>query len=255
LAHIGVLKVLNEEKLPVDIIVGSSVGALIGSLYAAGVPMAKIEQIGENVGWNDLTDISDPNLIRLVLTRRLLSTEKIETYLEKNIGKAEFSELKIPFACIATDLNTGERIIMREGSVALAARASSTVPGLFDPVEFRHRYLIDGGLSDNIPTDVAKLMNADFIIAVVVSADFSKNDVSNVFMVLTQSIYIQGKLLDQEKTALADFVIAPKVDDVSAVDLGRSKDCIEAGITAARQAMPQLKQRLIELTSDYYLFK
>ncbi|MFH1368372.1 MAG: patatin-like phospholipase family protein [Elusimicrobiota bacterium] len=255
LAHIGVLKVLDEEKLPVDMIIGNSVGALVGSLYAAGVPMDKIEQIGENIGWNDLTNISDPSIIRLLITKRLLSTEKMEKYLQKNIGSVRFEDLKIPFACVATDLKTGERIILRDGDVALAARASSTVPGLFDPVPYRQRFLVDGGLSDNIPTDVARLLGADFIIAVVASADFSKYDVSNVFMVLTQSIYIQGRLLDNERLKLSDFTIIPKVKDVTAVDLSRSKDCIEAGVLAARQKILELKQALIQRTSDEYLFK
>lgn len=255
LAHIGVLKILHEENLPIDIIVGTSMGALIGSLYAAGVPIEKIENIGKVVGWDDLTNISDPSIIRLLLTSKLLSTKKIESYLEKNIGRVRFDELKIPFACVATDLITGEKIIFREGDVALAARASSTVPGLFDPVEFRHRYLIDGGLSDNIPTDVAELMGADYIIAVVSSSDFSKNDVKNVFMVLTQSIYIQGKLLDQHNIEIADYVIKPDVSDISVVDLRRSKECIEAGMIAAKNAVWNLKQQLLEKSSDESLFK
>lgn len=253
-AHIGVLKVLKEEKLPIDILVGNSVGALIGSLYAAGVPMDKIEQLGENVGWNDLTNISDTSMLRLLLTGNLLSTEKMEKYLRDNIKNARFEDLEIPFACIATDLKTGERVILREGDVALAARASATVPGLFDPVQYRHRYLIDGGLSDNIPTDVAQLLGADFIIAVVVSADISRNDVSNVFMVLTQSIYIQGRLLDSEKVKLADFVISPKVKDITAVDLNRSKECVESGVLATRQVIQELKRVLIKTASDHYIF-
>lgn len=255
LAHIGVLKVLDEEKLPVDIIIGNSVGALIGSMYAAGVPMEKIEQMGENVGWNDLTDFSDPSMIRLLLSKHLLSTEKMEQYLRQNIGNVRFEDLKIPFACVATDIKTGERIIMREGDVALAARASATLPGLFDPVPYRHRLLIDGGLSDNVPIDVAKLMGADYVIAVVASADITANEVSNVFMVLTQAIYIQGRILDAEKIRQADFVIIPKVKDVSAVDLGRSKDCVEAGVVAARQKIVELKQALIQRTTDSYLFR
>jgi NTE family protein len=255
LAHIGVLKVLEEEKVPIDMIVGTSVGAMIGALYAAGVPIGKIEKMGENIGWNELTDVSDASIVKMFITDHLLSTEKMERYLNDNIGRRRFDELKIPFACVATDLVTGERIILREGEVAPAARASSTIPGIFDPVEYRHRYLVDGGLFDNIPTDVAKLLGADFIIVVAVTADFSKHNLSNAFMILTQAIYIQGKQLDEEKLKLADTVICPQVSDVSSVDLGRSRECIEAGILAARQSINQLKHRLIERTSDQYLFR
>lgn len=255
MAHIGVLKVLEEEKIPIDMVVGTSVGALIGAVYCAGEPMDKIEKMGETVNWNDLTNLSDASIIRLFVSEHLLSTDKIEKYLNDRIGKKNFEDLKVPFACVATDLVTGEKIIFREGEVALAARASSTIPGVFDPVQFRHRYLVDGGLFDNIPTDVAKLMGADIIIAVSVAADFSKNNISNVFMILTQSIYIQGRQLEEERIKLADIAIKPDVGDVSAVDLGRSRECIDAGISAARMMVPEIKRKLIERVSDYYLFK
>lgn len=246
LAHIGVLKVLAEEKIPIDMIVGTSVGALIGALYAADVPMSRIEQLGETVRWNDLTDISDSSLVRLLMAGHLLSTDKMESFLRETIGDRQFNELRIPFACLATDLITGERVLFREGNVAQAARASATIPGLFDPVEFRHRYLVDGGLFDNIPTDVAQLMKADVIIAVSVSADFTKNKISNVFMILTQAIYIQGSHFDEERLKLADAIIAPQISDVTAVDLGRSRECIDAGVLAARQEVAAIKRMLIE---------
>ncbi|HBU69524.1 MAG TPA: esterase [Elusimicrobia bacterium] len=255
LAHIGVLKVLKENNVPIDIIVGTSVGAIVGSLYSAGVPIEKIEKMGQNIGWNDVADLTATGVIKLMVAESLLSTEKMEKYLRENIGSKRFDELDIQFACLATDLVTGERIIFREGDVALAARASATMPGIFVPVEYRHRYLVDGGLFDNIPTDVAKLLGADIIIAVPVSADFSKNNISNVYMVLTQAIYIQGRLFDSEKLKSADFIIAPSVSQISTVDLGKSAECIDAGITAAHLAMPKLKQLLINRTSAQYLFE
>lgn len=255
LAHIGVLKVLNEEKVPIDLIVGTSVGALIGALYASGQPVDKIEKMGEEINWNDLTNVTDSNIVKLLIAERLLSTEKIEEYLNKKIGRKNFNELQIPFACIATDIITGERVIFRDGEVARAARASATIPGIFDPVEYRHRFLIDGGLYANIPTDVAKLLGADIIITVDVTSDFSKHNLSNVFMILTQSIYIQGRLLDEERRKLSDFTIKPKIDDISVVDLGRSKECINAGILEARKSIQELKLKLIEKTSDNYLLQ
>jgi len=255
LAHIGVMKVLREENVPIDMVVGTSVGALIGAVYCAGEPLYKIERMGETIHWDDLTDLSNTSFIKLLISEHLLSTDKIEKYLNEKIGKKDFSELKIPFACVATDLVTGERIVFREGEVAPAARASSTIPGLFDPVQYRHRYLVDGGLYDNIPTDVAKLMGADIIIAVSVSADFTKNNVSNVFMILTQAIYIQGKQMDEERAKLADIIIKPDVGDISAVDLGRSRECIDSGISAARKVVQEIKMKLIERVSDYYLIQ
>jgi NTE family protein len=236
-------------------VVGTSVGALVGAVYCASVPMNKIENMGTSVNWNELTSLSNSSIIRLFLSEHLISTSKIEKYLNDKIGKRNFSDLGIPFACVATDLITGEEIIFREGEVAKAARASATIPGVFDPVEYRHRYLVDGGLCNNIPTDVAKLMGADIVIAVSVAADFTKNNVSNIFMVLNQAIYIQGRQIEDERLQLADLVIRPEVGDVSAVDLGRSRECIDAGVLAARTMAPKIKRLLIGRVSDYYLFQ
>lgn len=255
LAHIGVLKVLEEEKIPVDIVVGTSVGALIGALYASGMEVSKFEKMSESIGWSDLINASGPAFVNLLVSNQLLSSERMEKYLKKNIGDVRFDELKIQFACVATDLITGERIIFKEGEVVPSARASATMPGVFAPVEYRHRYLVDGGLTDNLPVDVAKLLGADLVIAVVVSGNFNKNKMLNVFMVLNQSINIQGKLLDVQSLENSDFVIRPDVGDVSTIDLGRSNECVDAGILGARKSMAALKLLLIQRTSDYYLFK
>ena len=254
LAHIGVLKVLEEEKLPVDVVVGTSVGALVGALYCGGVPVQKMERIGQDVQWDKISNLGKTSLLRLIIGEHLLSTEKMEDYLVRNIGNKRFDELDKTFACVATDLNTGEMIVLKEGNVAFAARASATIPGIFAPAEFRHRYLVDGGLSSNIPTDVAKLLGADIIIAVSVSADISKNNTSNVLMTLTQSIYIQGSILEKDELKGADLVIRPKVGEVSAIELNRSEECIEAGIVAARKAMPEIKRYIIGKIDDKKLF-
>jgi NTE family protein len=253
LAHIGVLKVLEEEGVPIDGIVGTSVGALIGALYCSGMKINKIELMAEEIGWSDLTNFSPPSIVGLVMAEKLLSTEKMEEYIEKNIGKKQFHELKIPFACVATDLRTGEKIIFREGDVASAARASATIPGVFAPVEYRHRQLVDGGLVDNIPTDIAKMLDADFIIATDISADFTKYSTSNILLVLNQSIYIQGELLSRESLNLADIVINPKVSDVSAYELWRGKECIDAGIIATRKMIPKIKRIIMDKTFNWLL--
>ncbi|MCX5778902.1 MAG: patatin-like phospholipase family protein [Elusimicrobia bacterium] len=255
LAHIGVLKVLIEEKIPVDMVVGTSVGALVGALYSAGVPIEKIETIGETIKWDKITNLKTTSIISLLISEHLLSTQALEDFMNAAIEHKRFDQLNIPFVCVAADIMTGERIILREGDVGLAARASATIPGIFDPVEYRHRFLIDGGLVDNLPTDIAKLSDADVTIAVSVTSDFSKNRISNVFMMLIQSLYIQGKLLENEKLQLADIVIRPNVQDITVVDLNRSRECIDAGVLAARRMVPQIKKYLIDRISDEDTFK
>ncbi len=253
LAHIGVIKVLEEEGVPIDGIVGTSVGALIGALYCGGIKTNKIELMADEIGWSDLTNVSATSIVGLLMVEKLLSTEKMEEYIKKNIGDKQFHELRIPFACVATDLKTGEKIIFREGDVASAARASATIPGIFTPVEYRHRQLVDGGLVDNIPTDIAKMLGADLIIAVDISADFTKYSTSNVLLVLNQSISIQGELLSRESLKLADIVINPKVSDVNAYELWRGRECIDAGIIATRTMIPKIKKIIMDKTFHWLL--
>ncbi len=244
LAHIGALKVLAREKMPVDLIVGTSVGAIVGALYAADVPVPEIESMAARVGWDKLTDVSTARVVRLLLSERLLSTAKMEDYLTARIGPRAFADLTTELACVAADLRTGEEIILREGPVALAARASATMPGVFDPVPYRHRLLIDGGVVNNVPTDVARRLGADVVICVYLPADFSRNNVTNVLSTLTQALYIQGQVISEERLKLADLVIRPDVADIAASELGRSREAMDAGARAAEAALPAIKSFL-----------
>lgn len=248
LAHIGVLKILREENIPIDVIAGTSVGALIGGLYAAGVSVEKLERLIEDIGWEKITNLSAEAVVKLLVAEKLLSTEKMEKYVALQIGNKRFDELKIPFACVATDLKTGEKIIFREGLVAPAVRASATIPGVFQPVEYRQRYLVDGGLVDNLPVEVAKILGADIIIAVSVGADFTQYSTANVLLTLNQAIYIQGEVLVQEQLKKANLVIRPQVKDVTAIELWRARECIDAGVTATRKILPQIKDLIMEQT-------
>jgi NTE family protein len=245
LAHVGVLKVLARERVPVDMVVGTSVGAIVGALYAAGVPPEDIGRMAEEVGWTKLTNLSTAGVVKLLVSEELLSTQKMEGYLARRFGKKTFADLKVPFACVAADLRTGEQIILREGDVALAARASATMPGVFRPVPYRHRLLVDGGIVDNLPTDVAKLLGADIILCVDVPVDFSRTAPANVLTTLNQALYIQGQVISQQRLSLADVVVRPKVADVNTFELWKSKECVEAGEAAARKAMPDVRRVLV----------
>ncbi len=246
LAHIGVLQALAQEQLPIDIVVGTSVGALVGGLYASGLPLEKIETMAGDIGWEKISNISLASLVRLLVTEKLLSSEKMEKYLRKQIGNKRFDELPIKFACVACDIQTGERIIFRDGPVVPAMRASATIPGVFQPVEYRHRLLVDGGVVDNQPVDVAWLMGADVVIAVPVLADFTSYQTSNVLLILNQALYIQGKVMMQAQLEKASLVITPKVGEINLMELWRSKECINAGLIAAGSSLPQIKNFLIK---------
>ena len=246
LAHIGVLKAMEEEDVPIGAIGGTSVGALIGALYAAGITTSQMEQMSQEIGWSSLTNYSRYSMLRLVMTGQKLSTKNMEVYLRRHIGDTSFDELKIPFACIATDIQTGEKLVFREGSVALAARASATIPGMFEPVPFRHRFLVDGGLVSNLPTDLLALMGADPIVAVDVTADFVHTQPKNVLDILNQAIYIQSERLAQEELSRAQVVIRPQLGDIMMMDLSRSDECIDAGVLAGRRAAAAIKRYVLD---------
>ena len=246
LSHIGVLRVLREERIPVDEIVGVSVGALIGSVYAAGITDTELEMMANEIGWDALTDVSRASAVRMILSDELLSTQGMETYLKKHIGDKSFADLPIPFSCVATDIRTGERIVLKEGSVAFAARASATIPGVFRPVPYRQRLLVDGGLVANLPTDiVVKKKEWDVVLAVLPKADKLPSENLTVFRSMSRAIEIQGGVFMKENRRLADVLIEPEVGDISIVDLRRYREGIEAGTLATRKAALALKSLLL----------
>src|SRR3989339_2216772 len=245
-AHIGVLKALEESKIPIDIIVGTSAGALIGGLYASGMEISEIEEIGSDIGWNKISNLSFFKMLTLITADSLISHRKLEVYLEKHIGKKRFDELNISFACIACDIKTGERIVFKDGDVGFAMMVSATIPGVFKPVEYRHRLLIDGGVVDNLPVDIARILGADYIIAVYPKADFSLIDIKSILMTLYQVINIQGSFLIAEQLNNADFAIIPDVKDVGSIDLNRSKECIESGLVSTRSIINNIKDKILE---------
>ena len=249
-AHIGVLKVLKEANVPIDMVVGTSMGAIIGSLYCSGVDLEEIEKIAEYIKWKDISNLNSVSLLKMLVSEKLLSTKKIENYIDKMIGEKYFFQLNIPFVCVATDMITGEKIIFKEGKVAMAARASATIPGLFEPVQYRQRFLVDGGLVENIPVSVAKLFNPDIIITVAVSADITNNSFDNVFFSLFQAIYIQGQQSDRINLNMSDVIIAPKVDNISAIELNKAEECIDAGFIAGKQSIEKIKKIIVEKTYE-----
>ncbi|MDR2708703.1 MAG: patatin-like phospholipase family protein [Elusimicrobiota bacterium] len=253
-AHIGVLKVLAYDKFPIDLVVGTSVGSIAGAFYCAGVPMDKVENLAKTIKWTTISNFSITSMLGMALADKMLSNKKLESFVNDNLGNITFDKLQTPLVIVATDLNTGQRVLLTEGSVGFAARASSTIPGFFEPVSYRQRFLVDGGLSENIPVNVAKLFNPDIIIAVVVSADITKNNADSVLQVLLQAIYIQGASFDAENIALADALILPQVSDISVSDFVKAPQAIEQGEIGARQALRNLKMTALNKTNPRYLF-
>ena len=178
LAHIGVLKALEEQAVPINMITGTSTGSVIGAYFAKEGEIAGLEEIALGVEWRQLTHLLDPNLV--LLRKGFIQGQRIEELLFSIIGDVEFKDLKIPFAVVATDVSTSEEIVITEGSVIRAVRASISLPVIFTPVKFKGRFLADGGIVNPVPVDVLKNMGASFIIAVNVNPKPQKRSAASL---------------------------------------------------------------------------
>lgn len=170
LAHIGVLKVLQAEGIRIDCIAGTSIGAFIGALFAAGVPIGQIEEVARNVDWRRLAGLVDP----IIPTSGIIDGKKVSRFMAELLPVQTFEELDIPLAVTATDVETGEGLIIREGRLLEALRAAVAFPGIFTPMLFGDRFLVDGGLCNPVPADVATSLGADIVIGVCTIPEVNK---------------------------------------------------------------------------------
>jgi len=173
IAHIGILKILEKEKIPIDYVAGTSIGALIGGLYCTGINTKHMEKIISTTKWRKLVDFTIPKT-------GLMAGKKIERYIESLVQNKDFKDLKIPLSIIATELNRGEKIVFNQGNLTKAIKASISFPGVFEPMIDDESIFVDGGLVDPIPVDVVKEMGADIVIAVDLTIDIKKTDLSEI---------------------------------------------------------------------------
>ncbi len=257
LAHVGVLRVMQKEGIPIDLIAGTSAGAVIGAAYAYDADIARITRDALDANWKRMAPLIDPSLPKTGFIKGKKIQDLISEYVGGNI---EFSDLKIPFACVATDIDTGEEIVINSGSLPEALRASISIPGIFTVIKHQGRYLVDGGLTTPVPVEVVRNMGADFIIAVNVSPDVtdrmgkaSKQRVEahkepNIFQVMMQSIYITTYSLTRSSLEHADIVIEPDLYNIGAGDFNKARELITRGREAAEAAIPEIKNKLRKLS-------
>lgn len=241
IAHVGVLKVFAEHGISFDCVAGTSAGALVGGALAAGMSTEEIEKIGRTLRWRDLG--------RMTLSRLGAQTNApTEDFIRALYPVTRFEEMPMPFAAVATELQTGAAVVMRdEGDVAFAVRASCALPGWYVPVtDARGRQLIDGGLVANLPTSVTRSLGAEVVVAVDVNADGAKfmGTPASVIGVLLQSIIVVQRTAVEHQRQLADVVISPTVGHLRWDEMERASEFIDAGIEAARSAVPAIKELL-----------
>lgn len=239
IAHLGVLKVLRREKIPVDLVVGTSVGSLMGAVFALGLPLEPAIDTALHITWKNLSDF--------VISRMgLLEGRDLEKIIGNSIDWKTFSDLKIPLAIITTDVDTGEEVVYTSGNLIKTIRASCSIPGVFIPARIDNRLLIDGGIKNTVPISVARSMQADFVIAVDVGFCIKRGPIRNIFQVIFQAVQIMGQELNNYQTMSADVAIRPDLGDLDQLAFYRASEAIEKGEKAAEEALPQLIKLLRE---------
>jgi len=240
-AHVGVIRALEQERIPIDLIVGTSVGSLIGAVYAYDLNSFELEWTAFKLEKEHLFDYA---LLSAVMGMGMVKGDKLEEFVKAKVPIKNIEDLKLPFAAVATDLNRGTRVVLDRGPVARAVRASSAIPGVFEPVKHQGRLLVDGGVIDNIPVSVAREKKADIVIAVDIGENVRNFKISNLVDVMLQSVNIMFNENVGFKKKEADILIRPSVGSVAMLDFSKKKEAMRAGIDATRAAMPEIKKAI-----------
>lgn len=240
LAHIGVLKVLEQEAIPIDFIAGTSVGSVIGAAYSSGMCAKELEEIAALVRFKDFS--------RWTFSRfGLFSNDKMALFLDKFLRCKTFEELRIPLAVTATDILTGEPVVFTKGNLIDPVRASCAYPGMFLPVNIDGRLLVDGLLAHGVPAAPLRDMGAERVVSIFLSAHWVRTKgPRHVFDLIGQCFSIaQSKMCGPWKAA-SDIVLEPPIGEFGYDDFGRAPELIRAGEEVARAALPQIRQWLPE---------
>lgn len=236
-AHLGVLRVLEREQIPIDVVAGVSAGSVAGALYCAGVPLTDMVHALEDFRWRNIISLTWP-------IHGLLSFQKLEKYLVKHIGDVWFSDLKKPFAVGATDLLTGRPVTFTSGRVAPLVRASCSIPGLVVPMEYDNYWLADGGVACNLPSHAARALGAD----VVIGVDLVKPYVRKYFGAPGIASTALEILIRHSGGGVeaSDVVISPALDNKTYSRFSRFREMIELGERAAEAMLPDLRAAIAE---------
>jgi NTE family protein len=235
-AHLGVLRVFEEQGIPISCLTGSSIGSIIAAAYASRTPLPRIIAKCREIRFRDFA--------RWRVSRfGLASNERLGALVQRFFDSRQFEDLHIPTAIVATDLGTGDAVLFKEGSISDAIRASCAFPGLFEPVHIGTRYLADGGLVAPVPTRAAREMGAQVVVGVAVGLhDGHRGAPTNIFQVVSRAVSAAQKQQLEAWERHADLVLRPEVQSLAWDDFERIDEAVEAGANAALAALPQLKK-------------
>ena len=243
-AHIGVLKILESNKIPIHLIVGTSVGSVVGSLYAYGYDAFSLQKLSFSI---EKEDIADP---LIVPNNGFIKGERLEEFINKRVKNTPMEKLKIPFFAVATDLEKGQEIVFAKGNTGTAVRASCSIPGIFRSVRISDKTYVDGGVVSPVAVEAAKRLGADVVIAVDISSAVDRTQPEGTIDTILQSINIMYSKLSSIQLAHADVVIKPKVGHIGSADFSKRHEAILEGEKATIEVLPQLMQIITQLRQE-----
>ncbi|MFA6902616.1 MAG: patatin-like phospholipase family protein [Gallionellaceae bacterium] len=240
-AHVGVIKALEAQGIVPDIVVGTSAGSVVGALYAAGYNGFELQLLSMQMDEGQVSDWSLPN-------RGMIKGEALQDFINQAVKHRTLEKMKKTFAVVATDLSSGEMIVFRTGNTGMAVRASSSVPGIFQPVSINGREYVDGGLVAPVPVRVARSLGADFVIAVDISDKPANNSTTSSADVLLQTFNIMGQSISRHELPSADIVIRPVTPGISSTNFKDRHMAVLQGEKAVAAILPELKSKLAKIS-------
>ena len=241
--HIGALKILEANRVPIHLIVGTSAGSFVGCLSAYGFTAFQIQSLSFSIEKGDIIDLTVPD-------KGFIKGEKLESYVNHLVNSTPIEKMRTPLYVVATDIQSGEEVVFASGNTGTAVRASCSIPGIFQPVKIGAKTYVDGGLVSPVAVDYARKMGADLVIAVDISTGANNAPPQTTMETILQSVVIMYSKISQNQLSRADIVIRPNVSHIGSTDFSKRHEAVLEGEKAAIEAMPQIKSALDKLRAE-----
>jgi NTE family protein len=242
-AHVGVLKVLETNKIPIHMVVGTSVGSFVGSLYAYGYNAYQLQKMAMSLEKSDLIDLTIPD-------NGFIKGELLANYVNKMVNNTPLEKFRIPFYPVATNILTGQEVVFASGNAGTAVRASCSIPGIFRPAKIAGQLYVDGGVVSPVAINAARRLGADVVIAVDISSDLDKDIPDNTIETILKSINIMYSKVAENQLSNADVIIRPNVGFIGSADFEKRHEAIMEGEKAALKALPEITAIVEKLKSE-----
>jgi len=242
-AHIGVLKILETNKIPVHMVIGTSAGSFVGSLYAYGYTSFQLQKMAHSLDKNEIIDLTVPD-------NGFVKGERLEEYVNTMVKNTPLEKMRIPFYAVAANIQNGQETVFSRGNTGTAVRASCSIPGIFRPVKIDGKMYVDGGVVSPIAVDAARRLGADIVIAVDISADIDARQPEGTVEMILQAIGIMHSKISAIQLAKADVVIRPKVGRIGSADFDKRLDAMIEGEKAALEVLPSIQAIIARLKQE-----